>query len=339
MIPTYDRESRAKRYPLPPAGERDGGRGLVNRPYFTGKKKDGYGITIYEGGTLLHLEAPTFKSKIVYEEGRNRGSITDFSYKSHQNLKRTVFGIDIRLAGLPLFGHLTYPGEFTGDARRWKRDLDTWIKAIVRKWPEIWGPWKLEFQQRGAPHFHVLLWGGPEMETMEVYDVQKRRMIRIARPDSMKNREIYDWFSNTWYRIVGSGDEKHLRSGTTIQPIQSVNGVLHYTAKYLAKMEDGKFTPPEFVGRFWGKIQKKKWRVSKTRYELPAKVAYRISRVLRKLHERAAKRVAAVARGKGQERPAWTKKRRKNSKIPQGMHWYMDSVTSMQLLAWAAREE
>ena len=46
-----------------------------------------------------------------------------------------------------------------------------------------------------------------------------------------KNKEIFEWISATWYRIVGSGDEKHLKAGTRIEPIETWGGVIYYICK------------------------------------------------------------------------------------------------------------
>jgi hypothetical protein len=57
-----------------------------------------------------------------------------------------------------LFLTLTYPADYP-NPRIAKRHLDTYMKRLRRKFPKLAGVWRLEFQRRGAPHFHVLLFG------------------------------------------------------------------------------------------------------------------------------------------------------------------------------------
>ena len=62
-----------------------------------------------------------------------------------------------------------------------------------------------------------------------------------------------DELSQVWYRIVGSNDEKHLRTGTRIESIKSKRHLYGYLYNYINKLEQK--TPPEGfenVGRFWG---------------------------------------------------------------------------------------
>jgi hypothetical protein len=85
--------------------------------------------------------------------------------------------------------------------------------------------WFLEFQKRGAPHFHGII-------SKEVGDEELRK---------------------EWFKIVNSNDAKHLIHGAHISPIRSTDGYAHYLTSYLTK-EEQKIVPPEFqdVGRFWG---------------------------------------------------------------------------------------
>jgi hypothetical protein len=56
-----------------------------------------------------------------------------------------------------------------------------------------------------------------------------------------------------WYRIVGSGDERHLRAGTGISMIRSKGELYGYLSSYIKKLDQN--IPPEGfenVGRFWG---------------------------------------------------------------------------------------
>lgn len=56
-----------------------------------------------------------------------------------------------------------------------------------------------------------------------------------------------------WYKVVGSGDEKHLRAGTGVNAIRSKGQLYGYLSTYIKKLDQK--TPPERfedVGRFWG---------------------------------------------------------------------------------------
>jgi hypothetical protein len=56
-----------------------------------------------------------------------------------------------------------------------------------------------------------------------------------------------------WFRIVGSGDERHLRAGTGISAVRSRGQLFGNLSTYIRKLDQK--TPPvgfEDVGRFWG---------------------------------------------------------------------------------------
>jgi hypothetical protein len=129
---------------------------------------------------------------------------------------------------------LTYPGEYPANGREVKRHLDCFVKRALRYWGP-WGDdgpepksifWFLEFQQRGAPHFHLFL------------------------NFSIPWQVVAQW----WFEIVGSGDDRHLQAGTRIEALHHGRyGTIGYAAKYAAKAEQ-KEIPPNFLkcGRFWG---------------------------------------------------------------------------------------
>lgn len=155
-----------------------------------------------------------------------RGKIGGFSPDARRRLLVRLNSLDRQaLPCLPIFVTLTYPGQFSPDPKTWKRDLDVFLKRLQRQYPDATGFWKLEPQKRGAPHYHLLVFG-------------------VAFIDK-------DWTSSAWYDVVGSGDVRHLEAGTRVERVHSWNGVNAYAAKYLGKTEALE-NFPEFVGRWWG---------------------------------------------------------------------------------------
>jgi hypothetical protein len=120
---------------------------------------------------------------------------------------------------------LTYPAEFPRDGRIVKAHLEALLKRLKRRYPGIVYLWVLEFQERGAPHYHIVV------------------SCRVGK----------GWLSQAWYEIVGSGEPAHLRAGTRVSAVRSNVGMAGYFAKYLGKRKQ-KAVPSGFVspGRMWG---------------------------------------------------------------------------------------
>lgn len=243
-----------------------------------------------------------------------RGVIRAFSRKSRQGLMVLMAGIDFERAGLPVFLTLTYPNEWVQDPREWKRHLDNFLRALRRKWPEVWGVWKLEFQKRGAPHFHALLWDGPVVTGIEARRCNGK-FCMVPDLSNEANRAVFTWMSDTWYRVVGSGDQKHLEAGTRIEPVMSRQGVMAYTGKYLGKTEDQEL--PEGMGRVWGIIGKERWKTSPEKASLDTQEYFTIRRVMRRFYEHK------------------TGKKYRYKSLIRSMNVFMSSATAERIKSWA----
>jgi hypothetical protein len=120
---------------------------------------------------------------------------------------------------------LTYPKEFPSDGEKVKYHLKKFLQFMTRQKASY--IWFIEFQERGAPHFHILT------DTF----IEKEKV------------------SERWYKIVDSKDEKHLLAGTKCETIRKGReGMKSYMRKYVTKTEQ-KEVPVNYqnVGRFWGK--------------------------------------------------------------------------------------
>lgn len=156
-----------------------------------------------------------------------RKPVTELTYRSLLAMTHKLRNCAITFRSLLT---LTYPATFTKDGRQVKRDLDRFIKCVRRRFPGASYAWFLEFQDRGAPHFHMLLTVGEG---------------EIDRP----------WLGRVWSRIVQGGEScrrvhAHVKQW---ELIRKPDGAVRYVAKYASKQKQ-KIVPPDYqgVGRFWG---------------------------------------------------------------------------------------
>ena len=185
----------------------------------THKSPEGF-ITLYPEGHLIKVTKPQ-GGKIPQKGGGKRGK-AKFSNASRKRLLHKTAKTDRK--NIPLLVTLTYPESWPGDWKIWKKHLKNLSKRLQRRFPESGAAWKMEPQKRGAPHFHLLVWG-------------------------VKFSWLYAFIALNWYQIVGSGDEKHLSAGTRVEIARHSRGSKSYFAKYLGKNE-GVWI--EGVGRYWG---------------------------------------------------------------------------------------
>jgi hypothetical protein len=183
-------------------------------------------VTFYVGGSLLRFDSrePGDRSGPVPQ----RAEITEFSEKSRQRLRLSLAKVDQSRCGRPIFATLTYPAEFPLDGETFKRHFKIFSQRFLRAFPFAGFHWKLEFQKRGAPHFHPIFWN------LNCQFLSELRM----------------WLALNWFEVVGSGDGKHLVAGTSADLINSQFGIMRYVSGYVS---DADQTKPGFkVGRYWG---------------------------------------------------------------------------------------
>lgn len=179
-------------------------------------------VKVAVGAQYVELIPPRHKDKPRQVGGGRRGTVTGFSRQSRRRMLNLLNQVPTEAHKKALFITLTYPSEYPADDVA-KQHLDTFSKRIARKWPQAAFVWRIEAQKRGAPHFHLLVYG--------VEFIPKA------------------WLSRSWYEIVGSQDEKHLRAGTQVAYCHTIRQVLHYASKYAAKETEDVRT---IEGRQWG---------------------------------------------------------------------------------------
>jgi hypothetical protein len=147
-------------------------------------------------------------------------------------LRYAMGGLDRASLGRSIFLTLTYPGEFPPpeDCKTYKYHLRHFTQALRREMGvECSGFWKLEFQSRGAAHYHILVIG------------YAGELLALRQ-----------WVARRWFEIVGSGDDRHLRAGTQCDAARGVAGAMSYLAKYVSKADQS--LPGNFSGRYWGRF-------------------------------------------------------------------------------------
>jgi hypothetical protein len=109
-----------------------------------------------------------------------------------------------RTGRLPAMLTLTYPGDWltvAPDAETVKRHFAALAKRYERAWGEpLVGPWKLEFQRRGAPHFHIST--TPPMGFATITD---------AETNEPRWADFRTWLSLAWAEIVDHPDDEQRR--------------------------------------------------------------------------------------------------------------------------------
>ena len=225
VVRSVDMETGEMLANVPPAREEDGTeRGILSTCHNSPR------IVMMSGASLLTVKRRTKPREEVEteQERTKRGKVAGFSAKSRNRLMRTL--ASVKRDNLPCFVTLTFPSDYP-TIERAKRDLDTFIKRMARKFPKVAGVWKLEPQKRGAPHFHLLLWGVPYIELLSFVPV-------------------------AWCEVVGSEDPNHLKwhkgelgNSPCVQKIEKQRGVFWYASKYMSKEVGTMFSD---WGRWWG---------------------------------------------------------------------------------------
>lgn len=234
---------------------------MTDQPGTLTRRRLRHRMVVANGSVLLRTELiPLSGSRRA--GGSARGEVTGFSRKSRARMMYRCSTLDLQelvelkrgpvpegaifagarssSTGTPEMLTFTYPERFPMSGATAKAHLHAFRKRFYRRFGvRMAGIWKMEFQARGAPHFHCY----------------------IGRPTSIGWKPFVEWARQAWYEIVGSGDPKHARQGVRIDRqfvgrATNVRRLAAYFAKHNAKQaEHYQHRVPEgFIatGRFWG---------------------------------------------------------------------------------------
>lgn len=216
-----------------------------------------------------------------------RRAIIGWSRKSRANMVRALGEIDY----LPMFSRpgvapamvtLTYPGDWLTVAPHGfavKAHLDELMHRYRRAWEvDLLCVWKLEFQRRGAPHFHLLM--------VPPHGQAGGRSDAVGHGLAFK-----PWLSLVWADIVDHPDPiehmNHLAAGTNVDFAEGLRlsdprrAAVYFTKHGAFRSKEYQHCVPEpwtepghGPGRFWGyrKLVRRVWSAELHPYDATALV-------------------------------------------------------------------
>ena len=185
-------------------------------------------------------------SRLQGERARgDRGGVKNFSRSSWANLLYIANCCDVKFQSMLT---LTYSLQFPNYGPTIKNDLRKFLAKLKREYGYFDVLWVLEFQSRGAAHFHLLT-------------TLRKPILRDAR----HRAELY-WLTTTgppnwiYFDLKREREttcrfevEKFIRRDRMWEALETEKGAKRYITEYALKARQKK--PPEWfrsVGRFWG---------------------------------------------------------------------------------------
>jgi hypothetical protein len=207
------------------------------------------GIIAYPGGVVVRRACNLPLSQIRHLH--IRGAISMVSKRSMNKLALLVRSTEVKFLSAMT---LTYGQNYPLSGRIAKKHLNNFLISMKREFGPFEYVWCLEFQERGAVHFHVVSTLSPPGP------LQLHSFANIWLGISLEGDWLYSeiiWNGKKFVsgqtlgtQLAGYSVHSHPKSW---EPIRKRDGVARYFAKYANKLKQ-KVVPTWYydVGRFWG---------------------------------------------------------------------------------------
>jgi len=207
------------------------------------------GFVGFPGGITIRRNCLLFHGRPNYNH--LRGVISMVNKRSLNRLALLVRSCGVDFSS---FLTLSYGANYPMNGRKAKHDLNHMLVSMRRVFGAFEYVWVVEFQERGACHFHLATTLKPPSDLDRV--VFSSLWTRISTPYSWPYWSVYweDGRAKPKKRLVTdmAVREVHVHPDQW-GPIRKRDGVARYFAKYANKLEQ-KDVPPFYrsIGRFWG---------------------------------------------------------------------------------------
>lgn len=201
--------------------------------------------------------------------GGKREKCSSFSEASRRRMIQKMAQLNLN-GYYEVFVTLTYPSVYSPSWQTWKRDLDVFMKWLSRQCPNVVGClWRVEFQKRGAPHYHLVLICDESVCTCTPisYTDKHSKQKKTKHHPTCKMHAFRSEIAKKWPNVVRDSYmaecddnavrsaylghyQAHLKAGTNCEQVGSRRQLMAYVAKYVAKVDGGNV--PDEWGRTWG---------------------------------------------------------------------------------------
>ncbi len=201
-------------------------RTLVNGTYH----KTGFCIQVHENSVSFwnDRDRRPKKDKVYYR----RDCVKNFSDKSRLRIKKLFARVRISSYKEIVFLTLTWHYAYKSLGGDYYSKLNLFLQYLRDNIPDIDYVWRLEFQKRGAPHFHLI-----------VLFKKKQGKKGVARFTKI--------CTQAWHRIADPDSVRHKDYGCLVAIAENYKQAFAYVSKYCAK--ESEVHEEEYTGRRWGR--------------------------------------------------------------------------------------
>lgn len=186
-------------------------------------------LEIYENSIKFYH--PDQKSPNTEPPERQENDIKNFSKNSRQRLFQKFNKINYSKYGIPIFLSLTWHYDNPSTQKSIKIFLRNFLKRLQRLLPPFQYIWKFEYQERGTPHFHIIIF--PESKTYN-FDEEK----------------IKSEITRHWLELKQCKCDDCKRYAVKVVRCETLKMSLSYISKEIAKV--GHDYLEHDLGRIWG---------------------------------------------------------------------------------------
>ena len=252
----------------------------------------------YEGGRLgeypkryMEIKGNVVKIRNIQKSPRKKNTlrkdISEFSIKSRRRFMETLKTIDWDAINTERIMEITLTYHSAPNSgNKVKEHLHALRKNILDRYPGSVLIWKLEFQMRGAPHYHLIMICLKQVDLGD-YMYKNEQELSFYDREEKAHKEtgvkgFRAYIQHRW-NIILDEDDQHFNSGIQIDQVRNPQGLPHYLTNYIAKErkadshKEKQHKVPEWytdVGRFWGiynrkllKIKHRRFIISEPTYE------------------------------------------------------------------------
>lgn len=199
------------------------------------------GVKIFRGVVVVK------RAGIMTPKGDLRPSRGKVEELSRRSLARLAFLATVNSAWLLSMITLTYPVHFPITGEACKRDLHLFLTNLKRRHKGVRYIWFMEFQERGAPHFHILL--DQSVPSVSCVRRMAETWCNIVAPDDWEYSRLSD---KVTLGLRSACEFVHFRREFW-ENEKKKDGLAHYAVCYATKLSQKR--PPAWfchTGRFWG---------------------------------------------------------------------------------------